>query len=688
MSRSKAVLALAAFMLLASTVRPATAQGVLWPGDAPCKTTLQACLNGIPEGSFVQILTPNPGSTVTGGSNTLSITKSVSLRPVSGTRVVFPEGVSISGTLAGPFFIEVSGITLTNGAMIFNSQNTSGTNSVRISRMELNNTTGPGGITIRQMQAGTLDLDINDNRYVRTGGAGNAISIESGGGGLVTGQVRFNRAHVPDSTSTAYGMLASTSTGRLDLDFHGNVIRGSFVRGALCGLIGASEEISHAGNVTFQNNVVIAGQQGSGTGICAWGGERGFNVAAVNNTLIGLSLGVDFRERSFNPPPTTQPLTGAVANNILYRSTSGWRRNLIASTVSNNANLYFGLGFNTIGNSPPSLAANSVFADPLLLSREFPYLREGSPAIDAGNALSIVLVTPGVDADGSRRFKGPSPDIGAYEFGDVWLRKVFEFTSDHVIDHPALNGQPNARLIKTRRHVSGSTNFFVHGAGYGVHGAADRWGISDQNFNATNAGSVFNIVVPAAGSGSFQHQVPGGLPLEDTALTDGSVTGNPEAIVLFTRNTTMPGSPFTNPRQLTVVEQPGGDWALRVQPAGSGLALPEGAGFNLLAQPRSPTAFEHVVDDFNLNGMISEIDHPLLNGKACAILLAVPRGDDLDGRQYALSYSSVRERWGVFSPDPSGEPMVEGSAFNILFSARQVVECSEKLVLFADGFEG
>lgn len=658
-------------------------QAFIWPDTtAPCHVTLQSCLNNVPDSSLVQIVIDNPDiNQLTGGIGVLNITKSVHLRAASGFNPSFPHGARISGSFSGPVDVTIEGISLLNGGVIMLPQASAGTTSITIRRMNIEVTSSGilGTIDIENLGAGTTVVDIAENTYRRFNLAGLAISLQASAG-LVEGRVRDNRVFVPDTNSSAFGMrLGSHADGTLGLSVENNHVHGSFVFGGICAVVGESSTPGSAGHVLMQNNVLVARQFGSGTGLCAMAGERSMYFQANNNTIVGYANAINLRTRTFSVPPSPAPFSGMLVNNLLAHNNNALTVNEPGASVSNHTNLFWDNNNNTAGTHAPAPGANSVFANPRLFAPTMPFLRPGSAAIGAANLASVQVDLPATDAAGGRRVRGLGLDIGAYEFGGHWMSQ--RATSDNIngntynLNHPALNGQPSARVLATPVFASGGlTNIGPFGVWYW-----GQWAIFNQDLGPMLPGVAYNQFIPAGGSGNFLHQASGGIdPI--TNLTDASVSGNPNAIIIATQNWNPPGSSGIYNKNPIAIGGSGGNWWIANS---NGASIPNQAAFNVYAQAASPTAFVHQVDEFNQSGSHTLINHPQLNGSPCVVPQVTARSGDFDGREFDIEYRNDVQQWAIFTNTPGGVP--EGSQFNVIFSGEQRAICIE--TIFADGFE-
>jgi Right handed beta helix region/Protein of unknown function (DUF1565) len=141
-----------------------------------------------------------------------------------------------------------------------------------------------------------------------------------------------------------------------------------------------------------QNTVVENGDAGisGGINIGADGSTTVNNTKIVNNVVaFNVSRGI----RSYFPPGTIRGEGNQAYSNIGYANPDG--------------------DFSTWQGGGIDYSWGNIVADPLLVDRlggDF-HLRAGSPAIDAAFAFYSTLV----DFDGHVRWRGPMPDIGAFE---------------------------------------------------------------------------------------------------------------------------------------------------------------------------------------------------------------------------------------------------------------------------------
>lgn len=689
--RLVATLAAAAF---AASVH---AQSVTWPAAAPpCNGTLQACINAQPPGFLVLVDSDAPTNVVTAPATSLVLSKTVYLYPAPGRKPRFPPGLSIvASALPAGSEVEVEGFTLRDGGEVrIVGNHASGRVSLTVRRMRFEHLgVFGGGVSAEQLAAGELRIQVRDNDYLRTGGAGNFAFVGTTAGQL-NGEIAFNRVSIPDGDTSAYGIAVGASdTGSFDLTVAGNEIHGSFVFGALCAIAGPSAPVKlMSPTARLQSNVVRPAIRGRGTGVCAFAGENPLLAEIANNTLIDLGTAIALVPRPFSTPASPQPIIGHFANNLIAWNATGVVQSPVAAAVTNQHNLFFGNGSNGSGFTPGIL---TLFANPQLTSRERPYLAPGSPAINGGNINFVPApsVWPRLDADGLRRTIGSAPDIGAYESGDAHFGAVAGSTNTSnnyfVLDHPSTNGQNLARVFATPNfELGGSVNAGPFGTWWIIGDA--RMSIFNQNVSAPMAAGVgFNTFVPGpqspVGSGPprdanvFVHRA-GSPASPSTMLDDSSVNLRPEQIVLVTQNWNPQDPPASigvyNNRHVTLEIYADERW--RVVNA-NGDPIPAGAAFNVYAQPPSPNAFVQPASP--MTGSRIVLDHRWLNGYPCARFQVSSVFADAVG--FDVDYQAPTGRWEIFRQGPGVWP--PGARFHVLVSPRQVFECAGPL--FRDGFE-
>ena len=660
-----------------------------WPGAAPCNTTLQACLDAAGNGDVISVASNGPIA------SNLVVNKPLTLQAAPGFRPVLAADNYISASLTttgGTWSLD--GFTLTRG--FINVSHGGGNFSVRIRHVyALQGPTGGGAeISINSTSAtDPLSYDVSENNLsyawsTYDGAFHPAIQIIDSANASVNGDLRYNRIDV--AGTQALGVLINTSGGTHTARVFANQVRGGSSYGSIYlqqGYIfgGGSGTL----NAALVGNTVapLDATRPQGLALAAYQGA--LNLQAFNNTVTGSLYGISVYAGS------GVALSGNIENNLLDGNFTDLSiSNSGTGGVGNDYNLFYNGG--TSGVTP---GAHTLTADPRL--RGFPgnaRLAAGSPAIDAGDTpgLSALLAStglPGVDADGLRRVKGGGNqvDIGAFEYGDTTFLHDVDNSDPRpdnysYINAASLNAQP------TRwPQATADWNPYIGGGIYNTHptgmlysSAYGEWALRTEDLAAFPDASSVNVFAPAAGNGSFQHVVSAGnISGFTTQLNDAGLNNQPNRVLLVTRDSKDPGGTiYDDPHPVGVFYFAfggPGNWFISHLDS---TTMNAGGTFHVYWQEPSANAFVYTAAGAAISGNTSEIDHPLLNGRACARFhVTQVFGGTLNPHQIGVYYTGAR--WAIFNQD--GAAMPDQAQFHVVIDAQQVFECSD--VIFADGFD-
>lgn len=255
------------------------------------------------------------------------------------------------------------------------------------------------------------------------------------------------------------------------------------------------------------------------------------------------------------------------------------------------------------------------------------------------------------------------------------------------IDHPSVNGNPSARLIVTPHWNPDSAPIGVDNPHpIGVFYGSNRWNILNEDLATLPLGAGFNVLV-APPSRSFVHEATSGNTTTSSTLLVGYQLIPLVATTRFlvTHNRT-PDGQANGP----LVEQPfrsrfffsGADprWSIEL-PIGE--TLPLGSEFNVY-NPAEESAFHtllHFTRPSNVDGEITELTHPALDGNPDALLWVyerIPFGpDEPNDHPIAVAYDVFDQVWVILNTDAA--PYDE--------NVRYVVGFLDEDLVFADGFE-
>jgi hypothetical protein len=676
-----------AFLLL-PTLASATTR--LWPGAAPCAGTLQACVDGATDGDRIEIATPTPiAEDISLYNRSLTLTAAEGYSPSFGVN----HWLSItSAPIAGDLQVSVSRLSFADG-YVFANYNGTGTATYDLRELTLTRVSSDVANYIEvDANAGTTNATLYGNRLNGVPRSLNSGLIQLNSGGATLNATAYYN-HVTSTSATGVSgagifvdVHASGSAGGGTFKLHGNEIRGGFFRSGIFVSEGLFSSTASSVTARVYNNVLVcadassAGTGGSGIGFVANNGS--VNAQAINNTVSRCYYGISATQWSGGGAGAS--IAGLFENNIVVAYNGLALSPTVPGTRTNDYNLI---------NAPTSSVAygtHTLTAPAELVLDTQPRLRADSPAIDAADnaTLGFGLLFNGLpinDADGLRRFKGATADIGAYESGDVNFTHIARShtigfnTSD--INNAALNANPGAILIATPNYnvglPSGGINY---NHPFGAYYPAPNWSLFNQDSaTAMPLGAHFDVLVPASGGGSFIHTSSassiGGVA---TTMSDSSIDGLSDRIVLVTQNWTAGGSGLYNPHPIGVYY--GGDTKWHIANI-DGATMTQPLGFNVYAQEPSPNAFRVTASGVNLtDGTTLRLDHPLLDNNACA-RPQVTRlfGVSVVSGNFDVEYGAGK--WFIYGYGG----ISAGEQFHVLIDPAQVFDCTDRI--FADGLQ-
>ena len=679
-----AALALAAAICASSAAAkepPAAAKGLhlTWPGGAaPCNTTLQACINGAPEGITVTTSTPIDESITLNGNVRLRAARYVSPR--------FAAGRGISGTVGGsdPWVVELQGFRLTDASIrlsYFGSSNA----VIQITHMQLESSSSAisAGIDISTSSGDNHAVRVQENRLRVAAPTllSSAIDVEFGAGtGTHLGEIFWNEI-TSRGVSEGWGILASAARGTTaEFRIQGNTVRGEFQRAGITVSEGIFSDL--ASNVTARvvSNVVI-GEGGFSGGISSVVKQGTTNAQIINNTVVradGIAL-----SRWGGGTPATGTTGGLIFNNLIVANRVGLQNVAPSGTANNDYNLLR----NNASAGAHTPGTNDINADPLLRSLDAPRLGPGSPAIDAGNSLALIGggTLPLVDGDGLRRIvsgNGGSAmvDIGAYEYGHRMLLTPSNLAASNqfpIID-PLINAGNGTRLFTALNRFMFTTN----PRPTGVYFDGARWNLFNQDLSPMSSTLAYNVFHPLPSIDSTMHTATTTIP----GFPNASALPSPDAghIVFVEQNWNGSGtSGVYNNNPIAVGSLDGEAFVHNA----NGVALPAGAKFNVYSQPPTPNVFrvdKQIGDTLTNEALL--LTHPLLDGNSCARFIATLVNEtpsaNAAGAVFDLVYTNDIGRWRIFSMNGS----ILGKSYNVLVVPEQVSDCT-KGPIFRDQFE-
>ncbi len=678
----------AGLMLLAGN--PVMAETRTWPGASPCNATLQACIDASASGDIVLVASD------AAINEDITLSQSLSLIAAPGRIARFAPGRDVTGTFnASPLTLHIEGLHLSGGAITL-QHNAPSPIDVRILRNRLDHSdAGSSGIVLVKSNAnGDAVVDVSENQVQGGFGGASDAAIRIGLNADASGKISFNRVR-SDAALPGSGIQLQLSPGDAhSLAVFGNRVEGSFESGAIRMATGAPPFFGSAGSATavlraFSNVVDCRRQPGDfplGLWFAAFSPTEN-ELRLFNNTVLGCADPVTVAY-----PTGGASVVGSIFNNLI--AYNQYSLSVSANVVDDfviERNLSHANSFNDM----PASATGTITDDPLLFSLSAPRPTAGSPAIDAGNAVSAQLLyavagAPQVDADGRRRTVGAGAtavDIGAYEFGDrVFLARNSGAAGTSV----ALSEDDELLPLQ----ISKSFNPLAGAGGVANPNPVAAFHLLSWFARTLSgqmpAGASFHVMAsgPAgAFSSQFQHVTTGTNTLDQaTALSSTHLNGKrfDEAIVLATP--VWRGGDL-NARNITVnyacapASTGAGCWTVSNQNA---TPMPLDYGFHIHSQDRSPNAFVHRVAQTEQYSPF--VGHPILGNdpQRCARPLATPKGPQPNDTTFELEYrpTDAGGTWGIWGDSP----MPAGAEF-FVFVDQAAFEACIASDLFKDGFE-
>ncbi len=646
---------------------------VNWPSaSAPCNGTLLDCANNSPEGETIVINSDTPDA------GNVFISNPVSLVAGAGYTPTFTGLVTVVANAASSHTLFMRGLHFDTGKLYV--IHTSGPRmNLRISDNVINGGTHVNPLNVITQASSGMDISIRYNR-VNVNNSG-TTTVEHGAikvwgnGGPVTAELVGNTVFADGSDSIGI-TLQNSDFGDMDLDVVGNEFHGGVQAGLL--ILGETGGGEIDANV-FSNVFLDTSDFWNFSGLHVRNEDPlgPINVDIVNNTMYDTRWGMELVQQG------GASVDAFVYNNLVAECGRGF--DFIGGvTVSNDNNLYW----NNPLNSNFTPGPDAINADPQVIAHFNARLRAGSPARDSGDGFALFAVAGVdlVDADGGNRFKKGTAaggaddlDIGAYEAGDAWLQHRHTGSGTHTSPMRSewLAGQAalDDLHLTANYNPPGSPGVY-NNADEGIYYANGLWRVFNEQTTINIAtGAAFNLFKFGSSANTFEHTVSSSGN-NSTTLSATGLDGDSSRILSVTQHWTNIYN--THPPAVFYFS---GAWAI----INADLAnLPINANFNVSHQPASKSAWVHRAQSGNIGFNDTYIDHPLINGVACAQLQVTQsaNGGVFNDHPIGVWFSSVEQKWAIYNQDLAVMPA--NAEFHVIASPEQIADCQD--LIFANDF--
>lgn len=688
-TRTSRILALT--LALASGI--ASADTRTWPGTTPCNASLQTCVNAASQGDRIEIATDTPiAETVITSNRNISVVAATGFHP----RFAAGHNLGISSSLStgGPSFMQVTvaGIAFDGGCLGYTSD-VPGIIEFRDLDITMPATgCGAGiGVTLNASPGNSLNTAfyIERTRISTSLPAIAGIYFQAARDvfATLTDNLIDSQPGTPSSASTAFrrGISVSHTVGQgTYYVFRNRVTDHRDPQAAAARLrTGLFAAVDGTGvlHLRFADNAFRTGTTPGdyGVQINAFGGSV-FAEAHHNTIITDGGGGIAMLRQSGDP----LPMSLNTYNNLF--ATSSGRVAILTDppegmAVFNDYNLLSG----SVGDS--DIGPHSQVAAAGFVSNDDWHLAPNSAARDSGNLGVRHPGLPDLDGDGLRRVRGPSVDIGAFEYGDHSFSHANPANQNlSVLNRASLNAHPEALLHITRSDGGGGLLFFPNARpmSQSYDELTQRWNLRSDDGQPLGFGSVYALFQPERNGNAGTHVASAGTMVGGTSLLPepwASLDGMHLFFVSATRGAGL--SSVANPHPFGAVYA-GDSWRIANS---DGTVVPTGSAYVVYAQAPSRNAYVHSVRvDNTPSPTITYLDHPDLNGFRCAPpQVSINGNGQMPAPQVTARYDSNVERWYLLDETPATQ-FEFGNRYNILVDPRLSLDGCVGALL-SDGFE-
>jgi hypothetical protein len=240
------------------------------------------------------------------------------------------------------------------------------------------------------------------------------------------------------------------------------------------------------------------------------------------------------------------------------------------------------------------------------------------------------------------------------------------------LDHPALNGHPNAIPFIFQNTSPGGVTLPADNRPTGVwyDTVQGQWAVVNLDLANMPVDVAFNVLVPSVDRAAFTHYATGTNIWTDYTYFRHSLTDNlPHTILFATANWNPGGSGGVYHNHPIGVKFAPYDakWSVFNE---DGVYMPTDPAFNVLIPVPDAGVYVHQAITGNTSGYSTYLNHPLANGRHDAVLIVTPNwnpgggGGVYDNHAVGVWWDSAVQMWAIYNLDWVAMPT--GAAFNVL----------------------
>lgn len=263
---------------------------------------------------------------------------------------------------------------------------------------------------------------------------------------------------------------------------------------------------------------------------------------------------------------------------------------------------------------------------------------------------------------------------------DIWVvdaadSMVFQHTARSyntssnytIINHPKLDGKPNAAILVTQILIDTAGNTY-NDHEIGVWYTGSNWSVFNQDGSAMPDGASFNVMILTDQNSLLHKATTGNITAAVTYIDNPYLNNNPQAIIYVTQNWNPGGGSGTyNTSKIgTFYSTTQNKWTIYNEDQA---AMVENSNYNVYIG--SPY-FVHKTNSDNISGDLTVFNNPLINTDSSARVFALhnwnPYNSGTSTFNKELGVYNNGSVWGIYTEDGSDIP--ENVYFNVAIAPK------------------